>query len=327
MVQCSTRQEEGWMGSHSPPQRTQVPTVMLEGLCLHSAEHRLFLCAQQRDLLAAEHSRALDRLCSEAAMCIPSIARDELCILSRGCIYHVRSPTPSDPPADYAVGNTESCCSTESMRSVFHATVCVHKPARHCRAGTQTESPTVNNSVCIYSSVTCRYAIPYATFIDIRRKDYWATMSHHWVTLLLITFSYAMGFNKVGLVIMLLHDVADPFLELAKLGNYVSPPQKGFTNAFFGIFTFLWISMRVVYFPLWVIYSVLFNAVEEVAGDADPTRFMWVWYGFSSLLILLFLLHLFWTYTILKIALLAVSNGSGAKDSREDDTEGRLTSR
>jgi sphingoid base N-palmitoyltransferase len=155
----------------------------------------------------------------------------------------------------------------------------------------------------------------------VRRKDYWATMAHHWVTLMLIVFSYTMGFTKVGLVIMLLHDVCDPFLELAKMGNYASPPRVRFTDAFFVVFTVLWISMRVVYFPIWVIYSVLFYSVDEVAGDANPARFMWVWYGFSSLLILLFLLHLFWTYTILNIALVAVTRGGGAKDSREDDGE------
>lgn len=165
---------------------------------------------------------------------------------------------------------------------------------------------------------TCRYAIPYAHMFETRRKDFWATMSHHIVTVLLIGFSYFLGFTKIGLVIMFLHDVCDPFLELAKLGGYAS--AEGVTNTLFAIFTVLWISMRVVYFPIWVIYSVLFLALDAVAGDADPTPFMYIYYGFAGLLIFLWLLHLFWTYMILKVALLALC-GVSAKDTREDDEE------
>lgn len=167
----------------------------------------------------------------------------------------------------------------------------------------------------------CRYAIPYACMFETRRKDYWATMAHHFVTVSLLCCSYAMGFNKIGLVIMFLHDIADPFLEVAKIGNYTSPPQPAVTNSFFIIFAMLWIIMRVFYFPIWVIYSVLFYAVDAVAGDADTSQYIWIWYVFSGMLIFLWLLDLFWAYTILGIAFAAASSGGAAQDSREDADE------
>lgn len=37
---------------------------------------------------------------------------------------------------------------------------------------------------------------------------------HHIVTVLLLTFSYNSGFFRIGCVIMLLHDLADIFLEV-----------------------------------------------------------------------------------------------------------------
>ena len=38
---------------------------------------------------------------------------------------------------------------------------------------------------------------------------------HHIVTVMLTTFSYSTGFFRIGCVIMLLHDLADIFLEVS----------------------------------------------------------------------------------------------------------------
>ena len=38
---------------------------------------------------------------------------------------------------------------------------------------------------------------------------------HHIVTVMLTTFSYNSGFFRIGCVIMLLHDLADIFLEVS----------------------------------------------------------------------------------------------------------------
>lgn len=75
MLQRFTRQEGG------AKEAAQVPRIMLEKHCVHSAYHGLCLRPEQRDLLE-EHSRVLDRLLSDAAMPIPSHTRDELCLRS-----------------------------------------------------------------------------------------------------------------------------------------------------------------------------------------------------------------------------------------------------
>lgn len=59
------------------------------------------------------------------------------------------------------------------------------------------------------------YAIPYCIMFETKRKDFWATLLHHFVTVALIAYSYALGFTKIGVIIMFLHDVCDSPLELS----------------------------------------------------------------------------------------------------------------
>lgn len=160
------------------------------------------------------------------------------------------------------------------------------------------------------------YAIPYCIIVETKRKDFWATFLHHVVTVLLIAYGYGIGFTKAGLLIMALHDVCDPWLELAKMTKYSG--MENTTNVLFVIFTAVWIAMRVVYYPAWVIRSILFDAYDAVvAGKAAPEFPHWEL--FSGMLITLWVLHLFWTYVILKIAAEAVSSGS-TEDTREKKT-------
>ena len=37
---------------------------------------------------------------------------------------------------------------------------------------------------------------------------------HHWVTILLISFSYEAGFHRIGAIIIVVHDISDVFLEV-----------------------------------------------------------------------------------------------------------------
>ncbi len=44
-------------------------------------------------------------------------------------------------------------------------------------------------------------------------------MTHHVATLALLVYSYWVNFTRVGVMIMLVHDVSDIFLEGAKLAR------------------------------------------------------------------------------------------------------------
>lgn len=59
-------------------------------------------------------------------------------------------------------------------------------------------------------------------FTDDRRKDFVAMVTHHISTLILISGSYIVNFIPIGSLVMVVHDVADSFLEAAKLFNYAT---------------------------------------------------------------------------------------------------------
>ena len=50
-----------------------------------------------------------------------------------------------------------------------------------------------------------------------RKKDFWEMLIHHFATIGLISLSYYVNFTRIGALIMLCHDIADPWLELAKV--------------------------------------------------------------------------------------------------------------
>lgn len=57
---------------------------------------------------------------------------------------------------------------------------------------------------------------------EVNRADTFEMMLHHCVTIILLLISYLSNFTRVGSAILLVHDAADIFLELAKCFNYIA---------------------------------------------------------------------------------------------------------
>ena len=60
-----------------------------------------------------------------------------------------------------------------------------------------------------------------ALFVEARRSDHWAMLTHHVATMTLIAGSYICNFVPIGALVMITHDAADSFLEIAKIFNYM----------------------------------------------------------------------------------------------------------
>lgn len=149
-------------------------------------------------------------------------------------------------------------------------------------------------------------------FWEIRRKDFWVMMVHHIVTLVLIAVSYHLNFLRVGCIILLLHDVCDVLMECAKMLKYLNQDFGG--SVVFGIFMLMWILLRLIYFPFWVIWS---TSVESTAilGQQVPLYNL-----FNGMLITLVVLHIYWFGLIVRIAYRALATGA-ANDIREDSDD------
>jgi len=51
-------------------------------------------------------------------------------------------------------------------------------------------------------------------FSDNKRKDFWQMFLHHLITICLLGFSWTCNFTRLGVIVAVLHDAADPLMEV-----------------------------------------------------------------------------------------------------------------
>ncbi|EPR77836.1 LAG1 longevity assurance protein 4 [Spraguea lophii 42_110] len=145
-------------------------------------------------------------------------------------------------------------------------------------------------------------------FIEPRLKDFYQMLAHHIITILLIVLSYHINIIRYGIVIMVIHDCSDPFLELAKLFFYLNK-QKAADNAFmvFGIVFFI---SRMIIYP----FAIM-----------APAGYFFCIYNKSSpimvtcgiLMVMLLLINIVWMCFIAKMAIGFMKKGKLEGDIRE----------
>lgn len=172
----------------------------------------------------------------------------------------------------------------------------------------------VSNDVWWYYMISMAFywSLSISQFFDVKRKDFWQMFIHHIVTIVLLSFSWVTNLTRIGSLVLLVHDSADIFLEVAKMAKYAN--YQKFCDFVFVIFTILWIVTRVGIFPFWIIYSTLIEAPKLV--PMFPA-----YYVFNTLLCLLLILHSIWTYVIIKIAYNAFYAGQMEGDIRSNSSE------
>lgn len=102
---------------------------------------------------------------------------------------------------------------------------------------------------------------------------------------------------RVGVVVLIVHDISDIFLESAKVFNYAK--WQGPSENLFICFAVVFFISRIIIFPFFVVHGTLFDAIyftegrtwrQAYAEDRIPI-FLVVYNG---LLITLLFLHMFW---------------------------------
>lgn len=148
----------------------------------------------------------------------------------------------------------------------------------------------------------------FAMFADPLMKDRLQMTTHHLFTLLLQFSSYYFNTMKIGTAIMILHDLSDPLMEIAKIFNYLNC-QLG-ADIFFVLFASSFIYLRDYLYPSTIIKEVYENALS---------KYNYPFYHVTlSCLIGLWILHIIWTFMIIKIVLNLVFKGKRG-DLREED--------
>jgi TLC domain len=162
-----------------------------------------------------------------------------------------------------------------------------------------------------YLLETIYYTGSFATmFLEEKQSDFYLMLWHHFVTLVLIGFSYRCNFLRHGVFLMILHDVSDPWMESAKLTVYLGYQRLG--NVLFGIFTAAFIIPRIVVYPLFILVPGwgYMNEYRDV-------RLVPIY----CLLMAVFLLNCYWAVLILRMLVEFIKRGNVERDIRDQEEE------
>eukprot|EP01121_Diplochlamys_sp_Union-15-3_P021073 TRINITY_DN841_c0_g2_i1.p1 TRINITY_DN841_c0_g2~~TRINITY_DN841_c0_g2_i1.p1 ORF type:complete len:301 (-),score=15.42 TRINITY_DN841_c0_g2_i1:53-880(-) len=143
-------------------------------------------------------------------------------------------------------------------------------------------------------------------------------ITHHIVTLLLIGLSYISGHTRVGMLVFMVHDCSDIFMELAKVALYTKADR--IKNVCFVIFAVVFFISRLIVYPFHIIKSVLLESAPT--AHLTPYGGMKLYYIFLALLISLQIMHIYWMFLICRMILRFLREDMDVKkDIRSDDDE------
>ncbi|XP_066491714.1 ceramide synthase 4 [Tiliqua scincoides] len=147
---------------------------------------------------------------------------------------------------------------------------------------------------------------------DVKRKDFLEQIVHHVITIFLICYSYCANYTRIGSLVMVIHDAADFILELTKMFNYLK--RRKICDFLFIVFSTIFLFTRLVIFPYKVLYNTYYYSMELF----QP---FFGYYLMNALLMLLQLLHIFWSYLIIHMVYRFILCGTMERDLRSDSDE------
>uniref|UniRef100_A0A8C0IHS4 TLC domain-containing protein n=1 Tax=Bubo bubo TaxID=30461 RepID=A0A8C0IHS4_BUBBB len=136
---------------------------------------------------------------------------------------------------------------------------------------------------------------------DVKRKDFKEQIVHHAATIFLISFSYCANYIRIGTLVLVIHDASDCFLEPTKIFNYMK--WKKTCDSLFMIFSAVFLISRLVIFPYTVLYNTYYYSMEIF----QP---FFGYYFVNALLIILQLLHVFWSCLIIHMVYKFILQGT-----------------
>ena len=176
-----------------------------------------------------------------------------------------------------------------------------------------------SNTIKLYYTLELGCYIHQLMWTEVSRSDALEMILHHLVTIIVMFLSWIAGFYRIGSSILLVHDVADIFLESAKCFNYTNKiggrKWAGMVcDVLFGIFALVFFVSRLIIYPKYMLFSLVSDA---------PVHYNGVWHGYwiyCTLLGILQLLHINWFYFISIMIYRLVTTGI-EKDERSDDED------
>lgn len=146
------------------------------------------------------------------------------------------------------------------------------------------------------------YDLVVLLFIEHRAKDFKQALIHHILTLFLAIGSYYWVFRiHIGTLIMALHNMADPFLPVAKIFKYSSVDLGA--NITFALFAFAFIVSRCIIYPGLCVLPAIWYVLEASLSALISLSFI-------SVMLMLLTLDIYWAVLIVKLILKILATGS-----------------
>ncbi|KAK8967730.1 hypothetical protein KSP40_PGU013983 [Platanthera guangdongensis] len=174
-------------------------------------------------------------------------------------------------------------------------------------------------AVYMYAAGFYTYSIFALLFWETRRSDYGVSMSHHVATASLIILSYIFRFARVGSVVLAIHDASDVFLEMGKMSRYSD--SEWLAAISFILFAASWVVLRLIYFPLWIIWSTSYEVALTLDKEKHKVDGPIYYYVFNTLLIALLVLHIYWWVLIFRMIVKQIAAKGHIGDDVRSDSE------
>lgn len=136
-------------------------------------------------------------------------------------------------------------------------------------------------------------------FFEVRQREFIRIAFHHTVAFLLLLLSFNNQIMKLGFLIIFLHNLSDPILELSKQEYYLMKYRN--SNVLFFIFMISFMGLRLLVFPRWLVVA----AVKYIISQKTLKP---IFIFELTLLISLQLLHFAWSKSIIKIFLRIINS-------------------
>jgi len=154
--------------------------------------------------------------------------------------------------------------------------------------------------------------------VETKRKDYLQMITHHFITIFMVGFSYNYNWTHIGSAILLNLDCADLLLYFTKIINYIK--YQTLSNIMFVTFTLVWIVTRHYFFII-IILSVWNDGYKLGFKWDDSIGYYWtptVYYIFMVGFLILQTLFILWFIMIVKLIIKVLRTPGDVKDDRSD---------
>lgn len=166
--------------------------------------------------------------------------------------------------------------------------------------------------------------------LEIKRKDFYMFVIHHVSTIFLLSFSHILNFWRVGLAVLLLHDIVDIFLYLVKFVNYsIFKYKDAVQSLLFVIFASTYFIFRIYIFFFYLVLPLSNIKVIRTYSDGFIKTHLEVPGGIFLILLIwiLLIMHLYWFFLILRMShqfIIKIKNKEEITDIRSENSESEV---